>query len=721
MPRTKIYDIFTEYNVENLVSNAIESNAKILIPNLQRSYVWEPNQVVLLVDSLIHGWPFGTLLLWEKKLSAGEGMDIPCRSFQYSIDRRNSYEVANPKAPTASAPATFSLVLDGQQRLQSLILAVGGGEFGFYYKDSKWADILKCEKSSGSNKQWSFGQLCLCLDEFCKVSEESQIDEIDYTKILKWVICYAIGFSTDKRKATYESPLVNIVGGGENSNKYIRFSKLWEMARSDWDVVQHMEHLKKVLKEEYNLDPDKNNISLKLARLLGVLGAVKTEKVSCLRLNAFDATNLKPDEIKRKKRDYLNSIVNVFTRLNKAGTELTEQEITFAWIKVGWDEVAKKKGDSSQANEEYDNLLKDLRQEYSLTIKMDDLVEASSVVWSMFYKNGEIIKGSDLLDGELVRGMAEQLYNIWKDFKLGFVNCCKDLDDFEMDFGKHFDSFYSIIGYLAWSILLYRWKTEHNKSVTEQYNFDKEFDDLRREFIVDWFVLTHWAGIWGENPGRNLQSYIQEANRSWEIMKDKDQGKDAISEARKIMGGWITALRQRAVEHVNNQMSFQDRNQVRRYYTPLWVWHSLSKERWEMSKIPLRIIGKKDKRYEADVDHIVAFSHWRDKLNMSEDNDDEMRIVNSIGNMSLLQKDFNRIAKSAKSLEDFIDNIDLFKGDEGAKFKVKWQGALLVDSNIIQPSKSDKEKLVAAVKQREDLIKKELIEYALGKSKMIQK
>ena len=41
--------------------------ATLLIPDLQRPYVWTPRQVILLVDSLIRGWPFGTLLLWEVK------------------------------------------------------------------------------------------------------------------------------------------------------------------------------------------------------------------------------------------------------------------------------------------------------------------------------------------------------------------------------------------------------------------------------------------------------------------------------------------------------------------------------------------------------------------------------------------------------------------------------------------------------------------------------
>ncbi|WP_410477861.1 DUF262 domain-containing protein [Myxococcus sp. MxC21-1] len=35
------------------------------MPDLQRPYVWTPNQVTLLVDSLLRGWPFGPPALLE--------------------------------------------------------------------------------------------------------------------------------------------------------------------------------------------------------------------------------------------------------------------------------------------------------------------------------------------------------------------------------------------------------------------------------------------------------------------------------------------------------------------------------------------------------------------------------------------------------------------------------------------------------------------------------
>ncbi|MSU24855.1 MAG: DUF262 domain-containing protein [Opitutus sp.] len=55
----KIYSDSHE-ELHRLLSRASSENgATLLIPDLQRPYVWSPSQVVLLLDSLFRGWPFG--------------------------------------------------------------------------------------------------------------------------------------------------------------------------------------------------------------------------------------------------------------------------------------------------------------------------------------------------------------------------------------------------------------------------------------------------------------------------------------------------------------------------------------------------------------------------------------------------------------------------------------------------------------------------------------
>src|ERR1700722_17322218 len=77
------YDSNRESLVE-IIRQATD-DATLVIPDLQRPYVWSPRQVVLLIDSLLRGWPFGTLLLW--RVHHNDLSIIPWRTFWKVIDR----------------------------------------------------------------------------------------------------------------------------------------------------------------------------------------------------------------------------------------------------------------------------------------------------------------------------------------------------------------------------------------------------------------------------------------------------------------------------------------------------------------------------------------------------------------------------------------------------------------------------------------------------------
>ena len=113
---------------ELLDGASASTGATILIPDLQRpSFVWNPKQVTLLIDSLIRGWPFGTLLLWKVDDKELEG--IPFRPFWTIVDRTEGAE--GVQVGQMNPPASYHMVLDGQQRVQSLLLALGGDDWGF--------------------------------------------------------------------------------------------------------------------------------------------------------------------------------------------------------------------------------------------------------------------------------------------------------------------------------------------------------------------------------------------------------------------------------------------------------------------------------------------------------------------------------------------------------------------------------------------------------------
>lgn len=161
--------------------------ATLLIPDLQRPYVWNPYQVVVLIDSLIRGWPFGTLLTWKVK-PEDPARDL-ARSFWKVVNRTegDDGEPISKKHP----PAAFHMVLDGQQRVQSLLLALGGDGWGFKLLDRQWHEHLSGQKPRGprGKPHWSLGCLCVEIPALSEAyARTKRVTAIDYTSVLRWVI-----------------------------------------------------------------------------------------------------------------------------------------------------------------------------------------------------------------------------------------------------------------------------------------------------------------------------------------------------------------------------------------------------------------------------------------------------------------------------------------------------------------------------------------------------
>jgi uncharacterized protein with ParB-like and HNH nuclease domain len=100
-------------------------NGEIVLPDIQRDFVWEEKRIEKLFDSIMRDYPIGIVLLWETY------NDIQYREFikDYRPDMRYAYY-------ENSEHKKLKLVLDGQQRLQSLYLALYGSNNGkFLYFD----------------------------------------------------------------------------------------------------------------------------------------------------------------------------------------------------------------------------------------------------------------------------------------------------------------------------------------------------------------------------------------------------------------------------------------------------------------------------------------------------------------------------------------------------------------------------------------------------------
>jgi hypothetical protein len=106
--------------VSSTVARVLDQiNRTYFLPAIQRPYVWQPEQIVALFDSLLKGYPISSFLFWEIKPERRSDWEI--YKFVENFRFGNVHnEIAEPDG------RDVVLVLDGQQRLTSLLIGLQG-------------------------------------------------------------------------------------------------------------------------------------------------------------------------------------------------------------------------------------------------------------------------------------------------------------------------------------------------------------------------------------------------------------------------------------------------------------------------------------------------------------------------------------------------------------------------------------------------------------------
>jgi hypothetical protein len=94
---------------------------ELILPAIQREYVWEADQIVALFDSIMRGYPVGGFLSWKVEPQTIE-------QFKFYGFLRDYSRLDNFHCPLLDVPPTkpVTAVLDGQQRLTSLNIGLRG-------------------------------------------------------------------------------------------------------------------------------------------------------------------------------------------------------------------------------------------------------------------------------------------------------------------------------------------------------------------------------------------------------------------------------------------------------------------------------------------------------------------------------------------------------------------------------------------------------------------
>ena len=115
-------------------------NQDMFLPGIQREFVWDPDQMVQLFDSVMRGYPIGSFLFWsvsgaeaEKRMKYKFVKNyITEGTYPNEFDGKN-YRNQKINDTTADMPERMTLVLDGQQRLSTFYIGLTGSltERGF--------------------------------------------------------------------------------------------------------------------------------------------------------------------------------------------------------------------------------------------------------------------------------------------------------------------------------------------------------------------------------------------------------------------------------------------------------------------------------------------------------------------------------------------------------------------------------------------------------------
>ena len=276
---------YEKISIKEMVRNI--NAGKVYLPAIQRKFVWKEQQIINLMDSIMRNYPIGTFLFWNvrKRIVNEKGYSV--YSFIKDFHERDCY--VNP-----SGPLPFSVndeeeyiwnVLDGQQRLTSLFISFQGS---VSYK-TPWSRRKNDE---------SYPRKEMYFNLYSSTEEDEGDNKFEFA------------FLTGKQAQQ--------VDGG----------KLWFRVK---DVLQYTSQVDLITKFIIPNGLEKN--SDVTTNLCSLFERVTNDKL----INYFEV-----------KDDSIDNVLDIFVRVNSAGTVLSKSDLLFSTVVSQWD----------KARDEIDDLLK---------------------------------------------------------------------------------------------------------------------------------------------------------------------------------------------------------------------------------------------------------------------------------------------------------------------------------------------------------------------------
>ena len=253
----------TPISVKELVEGI---NKKYYLPSIQREFVWETDRIAKLFDSLMQGFPIGSFLFWEVPKDKIE--EFSFYKFMETFHALN--DTHNKPAHLLASDFPVTAILDGQQRMTSLYIGLMG----------TYAEKLKYKRK---NDGTAYPDKKLYLNLMNKLDANTSNNKLELTYAFKFLEPFVV----------------------EKANK------------SD---KEHWFEVGKILKSEF---ADPYGIICYLAENNLTNHKYAGKILSELKKNIWDN---KPISFYLEKSTDLNTVVNIFIRVNSGGLVLTEAE-----------------------------------------------------------------------------------------------------------------------------------------------------------------------------------------------------------------------------------------------------------------------------------------------------------------------------------------------------------------------------------------------------------
>lgn len=294
---------YSSYTIKNTMEMINEN--KIYLPAIQRKFVWKPRQIEKFFDSIMRGYPIGTFLFWSLKEENVNKYTF--YKFIQNYHERDNYK--NEISPKPELKKNITGVLDGQQRISSMYIALQGT---YAYKKAYYS----------WNNDNAFPVKKLYLNLIANNDDENE---------------YEFKFLT------------------KDEAKEINIKHLWFDVRTvlkwgqDPEIDDYYDTLNDVAEGELKEKIKDKAVRSTIKKSLRILHqrVVQEELISYF-------------EIKEQE---LDKILDIFIRVNSAGTVLSKSDLLFSTIVAHWEDgrneidaliaTLNKKGEGFRVNSDF--------------------------------------------------------------------------------------------------------------------------------------------------------------------------------------------------------------------------------------------------------------------------------------------------------------------------------------------------------------------------------